>query len=176
MYKNLIPFFILLLVGCAPANPNEAKCFSPKRQVIYDFFNEVRYEVAGLTKDYARLDGFQKETKSFLESKSAQGHYKIAGLYYERGLNRQKGAHQYEDRFFADGMIVHLIVYPPDQEQVWKNLIGFNKGKGKQVGNNFVFYQVFTAQPTDEALENKINTIIENKIKAHASAITSFSL
>jgi hypothetical protein len=50
-------------------------------------------------------------------------------------------------------------------------LLGYNKGKGKQVGTNFVYYQVFTANPPDLGLEEKITAIIESNIEKYAATI-----
>ena len=67
--------------------------------------------------------------------------------------------------------MIHCIVYPPEQQGIWQNLLGYNKGKGKQVGQNYVYYQVFTAQPEDTELEQKIETIIEQNMEKHAAGI-----
>ncbi|MEL7220510.1 MAG: hypothetical protein AAGJ93_04275, partial [Bacteroidota bacterium] len=151
-----LPLLILFFFSaCSGTDDRLATSTSPKRAVFYDFFNDVRLEVAALEEaGEERLADFTTETKKFLENREAQEKYKLAGFYFEKGLNRQKGAYDYADRFFPNGCVIHLIIYPPEQEAIWTSLQGYNKGKGKQVGQNYVFYQVFTANPTDEALEN----------------------
>lgn len=161
---------ISLLFSCGGADDRLATS-TPKRQPFFDFFNDVRMEVAELEPQYSRLDGFTAETKKFLENRTAQQKYKIGGFYFEKGLNREQGAYDYADRFYPDGAVIHCIVYPPDQQGVWQNLLGFNKGKGKQVGQNYVYYQVFTAQPEDTELEQKIEAIIERNMEKHAASI-----
>lgn len=172
-YKRYLIGGILLvfLSTCGGGDDRLATTSSPKRQVFYDFFNDIRMEIAELEAQYSRLDGFTVETKKFLENRAAQQKYKIGGFYFEKGLNREKGAHDYADRFYPDGAVIHCIVYPPDQQGVWQNLLGYNKGKGIQVGQNYVFYQVFTAQPTDTDLEHKIEAIIERNMEKHAAEI-----
>ena len=113
-----------LLVACGGSDDRIATTNSPKRQVFFDFFNDIRLEVAELEPRYSRLDGFTTQTKKFLENRTAQ-----------------------------------------------ENLLGYNKGKGKQVGQNYVYYQVFTAQPEDTELEQKIETIIEQNMEKHAAGI-----
>ena len=162
---------IMLLFACGGSDDRLASSSSPKRQPFFDFFNDIRLEISELENQYSRLDGFTAETKKFLENRTAQQKYKIGGFYFEKGLNREQGAHDYADRFYPDGAVIHCIVYPPDQQGVWQNLLGFNKGKGIQVGQNYVYYQVFTAQPTDTDLENKIEAIIERNMEKHAAKI-----
>jgi len=55
-------------------------------------------------------------------------------------------------------------------------VVGVDRGRGKQVGRNFVYYQVFSAKPTDVDLETKINEIIEQNLEKHAAAIADFTL
>lgn len=163
--------FLSLLVACGGSDDRIATTNSPKRQVFFDFFNDIRLEVAELEPRYSRLDGFTTQTKKFLENRTAQEKYKIGGFYFEKGLNREQGAYDYADRFYPDGAVIHCIVYPPEQQGIWQNLLGYNKGKGKQVGQNYVYYQVFTAQPEDTELEQKIETIIEQNMEKHAAGI-----
>ncbi len=174
-YILLFSFFFLL-TNCGETDERIARSSSPKRQEIYDFMNDVRLEIAEFEQHYTRLNDFVEETKTFLQSRDAQSYYKISGLYFEKNLNREKGAYNYEDRFFDNGMMIHVIIYPPSQKGVWQAVLGIDKGKGKQVGRNFIYYQVFTAQPTDETLENKINEIIERNIEKYAAQIGEFEL
>jgi hypothetical protein len=165
-------FLLILIASCSTKDDRLATTSSPKRTVYFDFFNDVRLGIADLEEaGEDRLSGFTTETLKFLENREAQEKYKIGGFYFEKGLDREKGAYDYADRFFSNGCVIHVIVYPPDQQGVWQSLQGYNKGKGKQVGQNYVFYQVFTANPTDEVLEAKINTIIEQNITKHAAKI-----
>jgi hypothetical protein len=159
------------LMACGP-DDRVASSFSPKRQVFYDFFNDIRLEVADLEGSYSRLEGFTEDTKHFLESREAQERYSIAGFYFEKGLDREQGAYNYEDRFDDNGCVILVIAYPPHEQSIWQTRLQMNeRGKGKQVGQNYVFYQVFTAKPRDADLENKINTIIEQQMENHAATI-----
>ena len=160
----------IMLVACGGGDDRLAST-TAKRQPYFDFFNDVRVEIADLEAQYSRLDGFTTETKKFLENRAAQQKYRVGGFYFEKGLNREKGAYDYADRFFPDGAVIHCIIYPPEQQGIWQNLLGYNKGKGKQVGQNYVYYQVFTAQPEDTDLERKIETIIERNMEKHAAQI-----
>ncbi len=176
--KNMLMFrftFIVaitfLILGCG-TDDRVAASFSPKRQVFYDFFNDIRLQVSDMEEVYSRLDGFTADTKSFLESREAQERYSIAGFYFEKGLDREQGAYRYEDRFHEDGCVILVIAYPPHEQSIWQTRLEKNeRGKGKQVGQNYLFYQVFTAKPQDIDLENKINTIIEQQIEKHAARI-----
>lgn len=170
--RYLVGVILLFAISaCGGGDDHSANSSSPKRQPFFDFFNDIRAEVGELEAQYSRLDGFTVETKKFLENRTAQQKYKIGGFYFEKGLNREKGAHDYADRFYPDGAVIHCIVYPPEQQGIWQNLLGYNKGKGKQVGQNYVYYQVFTAQPTDTDLEQKIEAIIERNMEKHAAQI-----
>lgn len=172
MLRFAFLWILAFSVMACGADDRMASSFSPKRQVFYDFFNDIRLKVADLEDAYPRLQGFTESTKSFLESREAQERYSIAGLYFEQGLDRQQGAYNYEDRFAADGCVILVIVYPPQDQSIWQTRLNNNeRGKGKQVGQNYVFYQVFTAQPRDASLEAKINTIIEQEIANHAATI-----
>jgi hypothetical protein len=165
-------FLLLLIASCGAKDDRLATSNSPKRTVYFDFFNDVRLGIAALEEaGEDRLTGFTTETLSFLENREAQEKYKIGGFYFEKGLDREKGAYDYADRFFPNGCVIHVIVYPPEQEGVWQSLQGYNKGEGKQVGQNYVFYQVFTANPVDDVLEAKIKVIIEQNIVKHAAKI-----
>ncbi|MEL6655773.1 MAG: hypothetical protein AAFY48_21235 [Bacteroidota bacterium] len=164
-------FLVATFVFACGSGDDRLASSSAKRQPYYDFFNDVRLEIADLEAQYSRLDGFTSETKKFLENRGAQQKYKIGGFYFEKGLNREQGAYDYADRFFPDGAVIHCIIYPPEQQSIWQNLLGYNKGKGKQVGQNYVYYQVFTAQPEDTDLEQKIETIIERNMEKHAAQI-----
>lgn len=162
---------ILTLMTCGP-DDRVASSFSPKRQVFYDFFNDIRLEVADLEDDYPHLAGFTEDTKLFLESREAQERYSLAGFYFEKGLDREQGAYNYAERFEDNGCVILVIVYPPNDQSIWETRLQMNeRGKGKQVGQNYVFYQVFTAQPMNADLENKINTIIEQQMENHAATI-----
>ena len=168
---SFICIMVFTLIACG-ADDHTAIAFSPKRQAFYDFFNDIRSEVADLEGSYSRLEGFTEDTRNFLESREAQERYSIAGLYFEKGLDREQGAYNYEDRFEDDGCVILVIAYPPHEQSIWQTRLQNNeRGKGKQVGQNYVFYQVFTAQPRDAGLENKINTIIEQQIERHAATI-----
>ncbi|WP_367389852.1 hypothetical protein [Lewinella sp. LCG006] len=172
----LLRFIILWVVSfslfACGADDRIASSFSPKRQVFYDFFNDIRLEVADLEGAYSRLEGFTEDTKNFLESREAQERYSIAGFYFEKGLDREQGAYNYEDRFEEDGCVILVIAYPPHEQSIWQTRLQNNeRGKGKQVGQNYVFYQVFTAKPRDADLEQKINTIIEKQMENHAATI-----
>lgn len=176
--KNMLMFrftFIVattLLVFSCGTDDRVANSFSPKRQVFYDFFNDIRLQVSDMEEVYSRLDGFTADTKNFLESREAQERYSIAGFYFEKGLDREQGAYRYEDRFHEDGCVILVIAYPPHEQAIWETRFETNeRGKGKQVGQNYIFYQVFTAKPQDIDLENKINTIIEQQIEKHAARI-----
>ncbi|MEZ4986578.1 MAG: hypothetical protein R2795_16335 [Saprospiraceae bacterium] len=171
LYKTVLLSIGMLLLGCSPTDPMDAQTPSSLREPFFDFFNAIRREVHTLEEEYPRIAGFGTETKAFLENRESQALYKIAGFYFERNLNREQGAYNYADRFFDDGCVIHCIVYPPEQVVVWQNLQGYNKGKGKQVGVNFVYYQVFTAHPEDIALENRIGHIIEQKMEEYAATI-----
>lgn len=176
-YKSHTVLFSLLFLlfcfsSCSKGNDQLANSTSPKRAVFFDFFNDIRLEIAALEEaGEDRLAGFTVDTKKFLENRDAQERYKIAGFYFEKGLDREKGAYDYADRFFSNGCVIHVIVYPPEQEAIWQSLQGYNKGTGKQVGQNYVFYQIFTANPTDDALESKITAIVDQNITKHAAKI-----
>lgn len=171
-----IQLFSLILItifssACGSRDERIATSFSPSRQVYYDFFNDIRLEIAELEPDYKSLEGFTEMTKTYLESKESQRLYQLTGVYFEKNKNREQGAYEYEDRFFVNGSQLHFIVYPPEEKVRYETALGVNKGYGKQVGQNYVYYQVFTANPTDEVLENKIKTIVENNIQKHAQYI-----
>ncbi len=170
-YLFLLPIVVLLCCSCGPQDDREAKAIAPNRQVYYDFFNDIRLEIAPLEEEHSRLEGFMEETKIFLESRETQGYYDLTGMYFERNLNREEGAYDYEDRFFDDGMVIHFIVYPPQEMFRYEGLLGVNKGYGKQVGQNFVYYQIFSAKPTDTELEEEIKSIVERNIEKHAQFI-----
>jgi hypothetical protein len=149
-FSVLTAFFLaaLVLSDCA-GDDRLATTLNSRRKPLYAFFNDVRLAIAKEFPDHARLPDFLEKTKTHLESKDAQDLYKLSGMYFEHNLNRKEGAYEYEDRFFANGCIIHVILYPPEQEILWENLQGYRKGGGKQIGQNFLFHQVFTAQPTD---------------------------
>jgi len=172
IHHLLLLIMIVTIVSCGKTDERLAESRSSKLNGVYHFFNDVRLDIIELEPQYNRLENFAIETKKFLESKKSQELYEVAGLYFEKRLNREKGAIEYEDRFLADGMVLHLIVFPPKEELAWKNALGDRKGKGKQVGVNFIYYQTFTAQPTDEILEKKINKIIEQNIEKHAADLS----
>lgn len=163
---------LVSLISCRETDERLAKSPASRLDNIYDFFNDVRLDIIEMEAEYPYLENFTDDTRKFLENKKAQKLYQLAGLYFEKGLNREKGAYEYEDRFFEEGMVLHLIVFPPEQEFAWKSRIGVDKGQGKQLGQNFIYYQIFTAHPTDDDLEAKINTIIEQNIKKHAAALS----
>ena len=150
-------------MACSHTDDRLAQSTSPKRAAIFAFFNAVRLDLANEEEYNSRLDGFTEETKVFLEYRQAQSLYRIAGMYFEKNLDREHGAYEYADRFYDEGLVIHLIIYPPDQEYIWESLLGYNKGKGKQVGTNFVYYKVFTANPPDLGMEEKITAIIEKQ-------------
>ncbi|RME98478.1 MAG: hypothetical protein D6772_08965 [Bacteroidetes bacterium] len=173
---RLLSFFValLLLVFLLPdcsGDPRLATTMNSRRKPLYDFFNDIRLAIAAEFPDHPRLPDFLEKTKTYLESQQAQDLYKLGGMYYEHNLNRQQGAYEYEDRFFENGCIIHIVLYPPEQEILWKNLQGYHKGSGKQIGQNFLFYQVFTAKPTDEAFETRIVEIINEQLATQAAAL-----
>lgn len=175
--KKIIHHFLLFIilataVSCGETDERFAESPSSKLKGVYRFFNDVRLDVLELEPEYSQLENFTKETKKYLQSKTSQKLYEVAGLYFEKRLNREQGAIEYEDRFLEDGMVLNLIVFSPKEEITWKNSLGYRKGKGKQVGVNFIYYQVFTAQPINEALEDKINAIIEQNIEKHAAELS----
>ena len=162
-----------ILSSCGPSDSRLAKAPGPNFQPYYDFFNDIRLEIADLQEQHPRLEGFLEQTKDFLESRESQKLYDLSGLYFEKNLNRQQGAYDYADRFFENGMVLHFIIYPPKERYRYEALLGKNKGHGKQVGQQFVYYQVFTANPTDLDLEEAIKSIVDRNIEKHAQYIGS---
>ena len=156
---------------CGEQEGNLAKPLAPSRQPYYDFFNDVRLEIGELEPLYPRLENFMEETRNYLENKDAQSLYRIAGLYFEKNKNREQGAWNYEDRFFVNGCQLHFIVYPMDQYGVFQNVVGIRKGYGRELPGSLVYYQIFTANPTDSLLETEIKTIVERNIDKHAPYI-----
>jgi hypothetical protein len=156
--------------GCGDsgaANPS-----SPKRQVYFYFFNDIRQEIGALEEQYSRLANFTANTKTFLESREAQKTYVIGSFYFEKGLDRERGAINYADRFADDGIVVLVAIYTEREKEIYTARLEKNeRSVGKQVGQNYVFYQAFTAKPRDEELEKKINNIIARQIEAHAATI-----
>ena len=173
MFRTLVVLGLLfgILSACGPSDDRLAQAPGPNLQPYYDFFNDIRLEIADLQEEYPRLEGFLEETKDYLESRESQQLYDLSGLYFEKNLNRQQGAHNYADRFFEDGMVLHFIVYPAKEQFRFEQLLGRNKGYGKQVGQQFVYYQVFTAKPTDLELEEAIKNIVDRNIEKHAQYI-----
>jgi len=162
---------LLITLTCSHTDDRLAQSTSSKRAEVFAFFNAVRLDLATEEGSYSRLEGFTEGTKTFLEDRKAQSLYRIAGMYFEKNLDREQGAYEYADRFYGEGLVVHLIIYPSDEEYIWESLLGKDKGKGKQVGSNFVYYQVFTANPPDPDLEEKITLVIENNINKYAATI-----
>lgn len=171
-HKILLLLALVSIISCGKTDERLAESPTSRLDAIYDFFNDVRLEIIEIESQYPYLENFTEDTRKFLENKKAQKLFQLAGLYFEKGLDREKGAYEYEDRFFEKGMVLHLIILPPTQETAWKSRIGVDKGQGKQVGQNFIYYQTFTAQPVDDDLEAKINTIIEQNIKKHAAELS----
>jgi hypothetical protein len=175
MLRPFAVFAILLLIGIllpdCTGDAQLASTLNSRRKPLYAFFNDVRLAIDREFPDHPRLPDFLEKTKTHLESQEAQSLYKLSGMYYEHNLNREEGAYDYADRFFADGCIIHIILYPPEQEILWENLQGYNKGGGKQIGQNFLFHQVFTAQPADTAFEARVVAIIDEQVSKHAAAL-----
>lgn len=170
--KNCLTLLVLsaIVVSCND-DPRLASTLNAQRKPLYAFFNDVRLDIEAALPNHPRLPEFMDKTKNFLESQESQDLYKLSGMYFEYNLNREEGAYEYEDRFFDNGCIVHIILYPADQQILWQNLQGYNKGGGMQVGRNFLFHQVFSAQPTDEVFEQTIVEIINNNVEKHAAAL-----
>lgn len=163
-----ISFSILVLLANACQSDSQlAEAPDRSEQLLYDFFNDIRLEVAKLEPTRPQLKGWTKETKQYLENSRAQKLYTTAGLYFELNKNREKGAYDYADRFFDNGCQIHIVVYPPSEHERYSKNIGRRKTYGRQLGRHFVLYQVFTAQPDNPALENDIKSIIENIMRKY---------
>jgi len=159
-------FIALLSISCN-SDPKLAYPSDSSEQLLYDFFNDIRLQVSVLEPGRKQLKGWTRETKQYLENARAQKMYKTAGLYFELNKNREKGAHDYADRFFDNGCQIHIIVYPPEQNERYAANIGRRKTYGRQLGKHYVLYQVFTAQPENPALEDDIKTIIERVMEKY---------
>ncbi|MGK0366572.1 MAG: hypothetical protein ACI85O_003647 [Saprospiraceae bacterium] len=166
---RLLTFFLLIAllnISCN-SDPKLAYPSDSNEQLLYDFFNDIRLQVSVLEPGRKQLQGWTRETKQYLENAGAQKLYKTAGLYFELNKNREKGAHDYADRFFDNGCQIHIIVYPPEQHKRYSENIGRRKTYGRQLGKHSVLYQVFTAQPDNPALEDDIKTIIESVMEKY---------
>jgi len=168
----LAVIFSLTLFQCGEAgDPRIAKPYQKGEQAFYDFMNDVRLEVAELEKSNIQLEKFTSETKKFLEMRKAQDRYKVVGLYHERGLDREKGAHKYADRFEEGGCVIKIVFFNEDQKSRCLANEGVTKGHCQEVGPYYLYTQVFTANPVSEGLENAINAIITKNVKKHEAAI-----
>lgn len=154
----------LLSTSCEIGDPKLAYPSDSREQILYDFFNDVRLEVGVLEPGRAQLKGWMQETKQYLESARMQKMYKVAGMYFEVNKDRTKRGQNLAKRFFDNGCQIHIMIYPIEQKESFKESIGVDGTYGSDMGKYYVVYQVYTSQPENRDFEGDIKEIIESAV------------
>lgn len=175
MRNRLLPALLALLFllpGCE-SDPRIAKAPGSHRKIFYEYFNDIRLQIAELEKTHVQLENFTRDTRAFLESREAQSRYEVCGLYFERGKDRSRGAYNLADRFFTGGCQIHLIFYTENEFERFEAVKNKDKAKGVEIDGYLFYYQVFTANPASEGLEKELAGIIENTLQKYRGRFPS---
>jgi len=163
---RLLAFFLsiaLFSISCDTSDPKLAYPADSSEQLLYDFFNDVRLQVAVLEPGRKQLEGWMPITKEYLESSRMQKMYQVAGMYFEANKDRTRGG-SLAKRFFDNGCQIHIMIYPVEEQSKFTESIGVDGTYGGEMGKYYVVYQIYTAQPERREFEADVKAIIEDVI------------
>lgn len=175
MRQSFIGLLLVMSFIClsCQGDPRVAKTPGSHRKVFYEYYNDIRLQIAELEATHPQLENWTGSTKAFLENKSAQTAYEVVGLYFEKGKDRTRGAHDLADRFFTDGCQIHLIFYTEDERDRYEAVKNRDKAHGQEIDGYLFYYQVFTANPSATELEQQINNILVNTLEKYRGRFPS---